>query len=328
MDIEYGVSGTRYSFILGPYDRTKELMIDPLLASTFLGGLGSDACFDVEIDRMNRVYVCGTAIADGFPATGICISVFSSDLTELKYSTVLKNKSWLARNLFDMTFGGTGSIYLFGLAQSNDFPVTPGAYCTGFVSPGRYFLCRFDVTLSTLPASTFFGPDPFYTNSCGSSYLNKASLSVDDDGYVFAGSKTCTDYDVSPDAFDNTAEGETEIFIDKFTPDLSERIASILLGGEDMDFLHTLKIGPRDQLVAVGTTFSPDFPVTPTAYDTLPGNVQTGLRVEPDGFAIFIDKNLSTGVVPVEMSLNGGRLYKRDRRTEVENIKRDRKSGF
>lgn len=42
IEVAYELKGNQYKFKTGDYDRTKELIIDPLLASTFLGGTYSD----------------------------------------------------------------------------------------------------------------------------------------------------------------------------------------------------------------------------------------------------------------------------------------------
>src|SRR5262249_6410634 len=70
--VAYVVKGSEYRFEVGEYDKTKELVIDPILAATFLGGSGnvSEQAFAIALDSMGNVYVAGSTDSADFPGIG------------------------------------------------------------------------------------------------------------------------------------------------------------------------------------------------------------------------------------------------------------------
>ncbi|MDQ3802154.1 MAG: SBBP repeat-containing protein [Acidobacteriota bacterium] len=63
-----GVEDRRVRFEIGDYDRSKPLVIDPvLLYSTYLGGNGADSGTSIAIDAQRNVYVTGATSSTNFP---------------------------------------------------------------------------------------------------------------------------------------------------------------------------------------------------------------------------------------------------------------------
>ncbi|MBI5893097.1 MAG: SBBP repeat-containing protein, partial [Deltaproteobacteria bacterium] len=158
-----------YGFSVGDYDKTKELVIDPLLASTFLGGSSYDGSWSesnpLAIDKSGNVYVTGRSWPSlDFPTTlgayntnhdihMVFVSKLSNDLTQLLASTFLGGgyPDWSSSIAIDQS----GNVYVSGATQSPDFPTTPGAYDTTYNGDDDVFISKFNFgTLPSLPSQS------------------------------------------------------------------------------------------------------------------------------------------------------------------------------
>jgi len=149
----FAVAGDQVGFRLGSYDRSKPLVIDPVLSYvTYLAGTSADyigqftaplvnsTSQGLAIDAAGSVYVTGrTSSADfptknpfqGPPAKGgssVFVTKFSPDGTSLVYSTYLGGSG--SDYADAIAVDSSGSAYVTGNTNSNDFPVTSGAYQT------------------------------------------------------------------------------------------------------------------------------------------------------------------------------------------------------
>ncbi|HEX8191233.1 MAG TPA: SBBP repeat-containing protein, partial [Pyrinomonadaceae bacterium] len=142
----------RVGFEVGAYDRSKPLVIDPVLSySTYLGGEGFEMPAGIAVDGAGNVYVTGTVVSDDFPVTdnafqkrkagggrpGFGQDVFVTKLrpagkgaADLVYSTYLGGGA--ADYPFQMAADAAGNAHVVGVSESADFPATANSYRQSF----------------------------------------------------------------------------------------------------------------------------------------------------------------------------------------------------
>ena len=259
-----------YGFKLGDYDRTKGLVIDPLLASTFLGGSGGDEAMSITIDSSGNVYVTGGTRSMDFPtSTGaydtsfngdedIFISKLDPDLQNLLASTFLggAGEDLVAKPI---TIDSSGNVYVAGETGSTDFPTITGAYDDTFNGDYDAFVSKLDSNLENLLASTFLG---------GADGDTAFSLDMDSSGNVFvAGTTGSSDFPVNAVAYDTTHNGSLDIFVSKLDGNLQSMLASTFIGGTGAE-LGGVFLDSSGNVYVGGATDSTDFPIIAGAYDT------------------------------------------------------------
>lgn len=180
----YRVKGNEVSFILGEYDTSLPLVIDPVLIfSTYTGSTADNWGTTATYDSYKNTYTAGLVFDIGYPySTGAYdigwngnadIGIFKFDTTgsQRLFATYLGgSQADMPHSMYVNTFD---ELVLFGTTGSEDFPVTPDAYDTSFNrgSSIQYenttlinfpwgsdiFVSRFAPDGSALSASTYVG---------------------------------------------------------------------------------------------------------------------------------------------------------------------------
>jgi len=122
---------------LGPYDATRNLVIDPVLTyASRLGGSNDQFGAGIAVDGGGNVYVTGTTESFDFPvvnqAPGACQGSCSTSFDVVYVTKInaagnaLVYSSRIGGSTFDQGFGiavdSSGNAYLVGLTESSDFP--------------------------------------------------------------------------------------------------------------------------------------------------------------------------------------------------------------
>jgi hypothetical protein len=292
----YDVAGLSYGFTVGPYDPTRPLLIDPLLASTYLGGMRWDQGQAIAVDGQGRVYVAGFTSSDDFPTTpgaytsampeptpNTCafVSRFNPGLTELQASTFLggSNVDSAAALLLD----SHGYVYVVGDTWSTNFPTTDFAYSRTLHGDQDVFVARLSPDLDRLSAATYLGGDRNEIAAC---------LARNSSGSILVGGRTwSTNFPTTAGVFQPAKampdDTYTDGFIAMFTPDLAGLLASTFFGGSNFDEVSSLAVDSFDNVIAAGATGGNGFPATVNAFQK---EFQGG---EIDGFVAKLNSGLT-----------------------------------
>jgi len=276
VEVSYLVDGSTYGFAVGDYDPHHPLFIDPLLASTFIGGSGEDQGRAIVLDSSGNVFVTGRTSSSDYPTTA---GAFDETYNGQYDAFVTKLKSDLSGPLLASTFIGgggeesghaialdsSGIVFVTGQTTSRDYPTTTGAFDETFDGDRDVFVTKLDSNLSILLASTYIGG-----RSCEFGY----AIALDSSDNVFVTGETCPpNYPTTTGAFDETHNGLKDVFVTKLDNNLSILLASTFIGGSTSDSALAITLDSSGNVLVTGRTTSPNYPTTTGAFDeTLNGS--------------------------------------------------------
>lgn len=266
-----------YGFDVSAYDSSRPLVIDPLLASTYLGGVGNEWGRAMALDGAGNVYVAGGTMSAGFPTTpgaydtsygspeDVSVTKLDPNLTEVLASTYIGGSGSYSFYGADvgmaLSIDSEGNVYVAGLTYSSNFPTTVGAYDRSWNGYFDTFVCVLDADLTTLLASTFLG---------GGQNEFDPQLAVNGDGDVFVSGWTYSDnFPTSEGAYDTSFGGDPEGYVARLNGTLTSLSASTFLGGVGGERIGAMTLDASGNVYVAGVTWnSPDFLVTQGAYNT------------------------------------------------------------
>jgi Chitobiase/beta-hexosaminidase C-terminal domain/Bacterial Ig-like domain (group 3)/Bacterial Ig-like domain (group 1)/Beta-propeller repeat len=294
-------------FTLGNYDHAAPLVIDPVLVySTYLGGTKSvglgDQALATAADNSGNAYVAGLASSSDFPTTTGAYQTTNTSASGNSRAFISKLDPTGSHLIFSTFLGGNGpdqangialdsagNIYVTGLTNSSNFPVTPGAFHstnntllndhqTGFVT-------KLSASGASLVYSTYLGGSTPGDSGAG------ITVDAAESAYV-VGTTASSDFPVTPGAFQTalTPNGAA-VFVTKFSADGTKLVYSTFLTGHEGQTGNAIAVDSSGHAYVTGHTYASDYPTTPGAFETVNPDLPNGsggltafvTKLNPDG---------------------------------------------
>jgi hypothetical protein len=173
-----------------------------------------------------------------------------------------------------ITVDTAGHAYLIGSAGSVDFPTTPGAFQTTKSGSQNAIVIKLNAAGSALVYATYLG---------GSEQEGGRAIAVDAAGNAYViGDTGSADFPTTSGAFQTTIGGDVgyfDAFVTKLNPTGSALLYSTFLGGSSDDGFPDgggIAVDAAGHAYVTGQTLSADFPTTPGAFQTTPGDSGIG----------------------------------------------------
>jgi hypothetical protein len=291
-------SAQQVGFELGPYDASRTLVIDPVLAfSSYLGGTRVDMGQRIAVDAVGNAYLTGTTTSPDFPAT--TGAPIASDRDEVFVAKVNPEGSALVYATYlggtgndrgrDVAIDPAGHAYLTGFTDSADFPVRNAVQPTPGGSLGDAFVAELSTAGDALVYATYLG---------GSRRDIGESIAVDPSGNAYVtGSTISSDFPTTAHAFQPALGGidpSQDAFVTKVAPGGTALVYSTFLGGGEGDGGIGIAVNARGNAYVTGVTGSGDFPrVRPFQPFAFRGIVDAFVtKVSEDGSSLVYSGNL------------------------------------
>lgn len=286
-------SDNEVAFWLGDYDKTRPLIIDPVLVyGTYLGGGGADQSSGVAVDAGGNVYLTGQTTSANFPVSGGLQGVNGGGTDafvakfnpagDLVYVTYLGGAG--TDRAFAVAADAGGAAYVVGDTDSNNFPMQNPLQATNAGGSDA-----FAVKLSADGASLL------YSTYLGGAALDSAravTLSAGGEAYV-AGGTTSANFPVTAGVVQPVIAGQAsdgvykaDGFVTALSADGAGMLFSTYWGGTDLDSISAIALASGGEVViAGGTASSVLFPISPS-------NLQESFGGFPeDGFISRLSAN-------------------------------------
>ena len=313
VESRFRIEGSVVRFDLGAYDRSRPLVVDPLIYSTFLGGATIDITRDIAVDASGSVYVVGyTNRATGDPATfpttpgaydrtllgtyDAFVTKLDPDGTSLIYSTFLGAQ--YATYGEGIAVDAEGYANVTGKTESSGFPTTEGAYNGSDRGREDVFVTQLTRDGSGLIFSTVFGGD-------GNESVSGIVVDGEGDLYIAGTSARVTpdskNYPTTEGAYSRVNQGgptslgesPTDLVVTKLSADGTTLLYSTFIGSTNQDICGDIAVDDAGHAYVTGYLY--------------PGTVaETGYPLTEGAYLTFYDGGLATFVT--KLSVDGSTL--------------------
>lgn len=255
IDAGYVRRGKAFGFRLGAYDKSRPLVIDPVLTfSTYLGGHGNETANAVAVDQNGNVYVAGGTTSTDFPTArhiAYCRPTDGPNQAPCRYPFVTKLNPKTSAIVYS-TYFVVGDGYVHGIALDG----LGNAYVTGNTDTGfdaaktsSAFVAKLDadgsqlVYYKTISVPVTTNKEPYH--SSGEAIMGDAAGNM----YV-------------------TGNYQSDVFVVKLDPAGNTLWSMALASTTAWDSGTGIALDNAGAVYVAGYAGS-DFPTTPVAFQTL-----------------------------------------------------------
>ena len=265
------LSRNQAAVALEKYDRTKPLVIDPIISfGQYFGSSGSDQITATKMGPNGKLYITGSTSTGEMPYIDGAYNNFSAGLIDIFLAIMDTNPnngyqltyfSYLGGSNNDVPLGvdvwWNGVAYLTGYTTSTDFPMKGNSFQTVTNGVQSAFVAVLDPSLyggDSLTYSTFLG---------GTTALNTGNgIALDTSGRIYViGTTRCTDFPVTASAYAGVLYGPQDAFITVLDPYSSSLVYSTYMGGELSDDGRAIAVGTNGLVYFAASTISAQFPI-------------------------------------------------------------------
>ena len=282
IDSSFLLADSTYGFQIGPYDKSRTLVIDPatLIYAGFIGGSGQEqdqnnsTGFGIAVDSSGNAYVTGSTtstelLAKPFPvATGpdstqnggldAFVAKVNSTGTALTYA------GFIGGSGSDIGMGiavdSSGNAYVAGQTSSSaaTFPVTVGPDLSHNGGTEDAFVAKVNSNGTSLTYAGYIG---------GSASDIGYAIAVDTSGSAYVAGRADSTEATFPEtsgSFDTTQNGGADAFVAKVSADGSSLTYAGYIGGASTDIAFGIALDGSGNAYVTGETGSSEvtFPVT------------------------------------------------------------------
>jgi hypothetical protein len=291
------------------------------------GYFSQDTITDMQIDSNGNLFVVGYTDNQDFPRTANSynsprskhassmdkqgfVTKFSPDLKVIASSVI----GGLTNDTFhSIAIDKDDNIYIAGASKGSSSTYrksfTPPTKCFDkTVGPGgqkKGLIIKMPNDLSSLLHATLLGGEEKDYKAHTISY----DITLDNDGNVWVTGHTWSDeFPVTYGTIGQRIGGQSDIFISKFNPELTQLLTSTLLGGRKKEKAKTIILDDENNVYVGGWSESADILLFSEGFDTeYSGN-------EEDGIVIKLDKKLEK--IQSATFVGGNYAYKKERATK------------
>jgi Beta-propeller repeat len=288
--VSQGTFGGTSDAFVAKYDANGQM-----IWASYLGGGANEDGKVIALTSSGSILLAGITGSSDFPITaGVIDSNFvngesyvaqlSADGTTIEWATFLGGD--LGDEIWAMEVDVNGNITVAGETESDNFPVTGGAYDISFNgTPTDLFVSRLNSDATNLVWSTFIG---------GAGQDESRDLALDASGAVVLGGYTnAADFPTTLGAYSRSFLGggfnQEDAFVLKLKNDGSNLIWSTFIAGTDEDEVTDLSLDLAGNIVLTGWTSSTDFPVVAGSFDLTPNGDKDAFlaTLSADGSALL-----------------------------------------